>query len=261
MKEVFTLREWPFWIGLLGSFGHLAWLTIMVTMLFRSDGPFPPNSSPIVKGILGAIAIILPSLFLAASIWVLLAFYRESITLEDTLVHFTGVLFDSTIPLTDVSRARWRWSRHPSLKLRSPKGTETIWFGNFRGDEPRRLILYFRERVSPSVQEGWTEEFLHYGNEVEKKESPAEVDRRFRSDIKQLWIATAYAIPVVFILCGGFLAFITWFAERNGVMEIPSWTGSLALDYTLLGSAVLAVFPVVFSFLLFMGKRICGTGL
>ena len=171
-------------------------------------------------------------------------------------MHFAGVLSHRTINVAEVSRARWRWSRHPSLKLYSPRGTQTIWFENFRGDQQQRLIHFFRERIRQEVQEGWNGDIERYAAEIETMESPAGAERVFRNTMRQVWRAAAFAAPVICLVFVGFFAFITWFAESRGVAEIPSWSGSAILDYAIVGAVVLVGAPVGLSLLFLMAHWI-----
>ena len=157
MKEIFTLRRFYFRVGLICALAFLTWLAISVLFMLGADDFFQPDEKA-AGIILATLALLVPGSFLAMSIWVLLAYYRESITLENGVVHLSGVLFTRTL-LSDGTRAFWRWGPHPSLKLYSPTGNATIWFENFRGDQQKQLIYYFREWISLGVQDGWNEEF------------------------------------------------------------------------------------------------------
>lgn len=217
MKEVFTLRRFYLRAGLLSLAFYLMMLVAALLDMFFEAA---------VDWFIDLMFVGLPSFMAAQSMLLVFAYFRESVTLDDGEVHITHVLGGRTITPPEVLRARWRLER-PSLNLYLRDGREVLRFNNFRPDHRRRLINYFREHLSPQVQEGWSEALEHYAANVEMKESAGEYDKVYRALFRGLWKAV-FVGPVVGVACGLVLHF---YAAHLGLTDLPTWTGSLLLDW------------------------------
>lgn len=220
MNEVFITRRAHLRVGLIS----LAFFSSMVVLSVLAAYDSPVNRKiPVALSVGG-----FWSCWAGLSVWVVLAYFKESVTLGDADVHFTHVFGERTIVLVEILRGSWRlrYSRL-SLKLFLRDGKEVLQFENFRPDQQRRLIDYFHERVSLQVQEGWSEEVQRYASEVEvqERQSVAELDKFLWS----LWRPALFAGSIG-VFSGGLLLYL-WALKWGVVGFLPSWSGSFLLDW------------------------------
>ena len=108
--------------------------------------------------------------FIGLSVWLILAYRRESITTEEARIVATGMLSERVTPLGQITRALWvptgRGCKQPrgpyKITLTTPSGRLRIWFRNFHFTESKRLVAYLRSRIDATVQEGWHPSFDEY---------------------------------------------------------------------------------------------------
>lgn len=220
MKELFTTRRAHLRVGLLS----LAFFSSMVVLSVLAAYDAPVNRKiPIALSVGG-----FWSFWVVLSVWTVVAYFKESVTLSDAEVRLTHVFGERTIVLTEILRACWkmRYSRL-SLKLVLRDGREMIHFENYRPDQQRQLIEYFRNRVSLQLQEGWSEELQRYASELEarERESAAELE-------KFLW--SLWRPAVIAGLIGGVapgLLLYLWALKLDVAALLPSWSGSFLLDW------------------------------
>lgn len=220
MNESFTTRRAHFRFGLLSLV--LFSLVLAFSVLAAFDAPV--NRKIPTALIVGGFW----SCWVGLSFWVVLAYFKESLTLGDADVHVTCVLGERTIVIAEIRRACWklRYSR-PSLKLFLHDAREVISFEKYRPDQQRRLIEYFRERISLQVQEGWSEGLQRYASEVgvRASESMAELD-------KLLWSLWRPAVIAASIAGVAFGLLLNLYAMKWGVADLlPNWSGSFLLDW------------------------------
>jgi hypothetical protein len=169
--------------------------------------------------------------FIGLSAWLLLAYRRGSVVLDDGDVTVTGVWIDRTIRLSDVTRAQWRTSPAP-LRLILRTGKRSVRFDEYRLDRRRDLARYFCDRIDPGLQAGWDEEWEHYAGPEDVNRSIREHETTFRKILPMLSLG-----PILGLGCGLVLGFV-----GSG---LPTWTGSTSLDWSARGalaSLVLASF-------------------
>ena len=96
-------------------------------------------------------------LFASLSCWLLLAYWREELKINDRQVTQQGVIGRKEIDLHNITAARWRLVPRPggSLVLRSLAERMTIYLGNFEPMERLWLIRFFRNGLPMPVQEDW----------------------------------------------------------------------------------------------------------
>jgi hypothetical protein len=224
MPEVFTQQRPNFYLGLCLSALFVFFLTFhLVGTCCYYDGP-PGNWIYLLLS-----GVLLYSAMLAVSVWLLLAYFRESICLEGDQVRFAHVVRRWTVTLSEVTRVRWR--RNPlSLKLSWQGGSDVVRFGEFRPAQRQRLLRYFREHLRPEVQEGWGESLEGYDALAQARQTAEETDRVFRR-----WWRWVLVGGVTGLGCG--LALLLY-AGRMGV-GAPTWTGSVLLDWA--GGGVLVI--------------------
>jgi len=165
------------------------------------------------------------SCWIIAAIWNLLDFFCHSITLSDDGVHLKGVFGERTILLAHLDRVRW----YPffSLKVFSKAGNRVIWLGNYRREDRKQLIRYFRECLPLEHQEGWRDIIeleRQYRSEIES----------FRKVLPKLLTMAFVAGPVVGLAGGLFLQAFS----RSMNATASTWTGSVVLDWVPLGFCV-----------------------
>ena len=97
MKEVFTLRRFYLYTGLLCSLFFLAMLVFNIVTMFYMDDDCPPRGRLFM-----ALSVLVFSSFLAMSVWLILAYYRESIT--STLALCISLVCFSTEPSPPMER-------------------------------------------------------------------------------------------------------------------------------------------------------------
>jgi hypothetical protein len=87
--------------------------------------------------------------------WILLAYWRESLTIANGSVRQQGVVRQRELQLKDVNQAEWRLVKGGGLKLRTSSETISIYFDNFEPAERLWLIRHFRDSLSDGIQENW----------------------------------------------------------------------------------------------------------
>ncbi len=240
MKAVFTPRRMYLRLGL---FSFCLCLTALVASVLGMYVDCPPD-----RRLFGILFLGVGYGFMAAlGGWMVLAYFRETVAVDGEEVRVTYVLGRRSFRIGEVTRARWRKSpRSARLQLLSPEGKVVLWLDNFRADRRVRLIHFLRERLSPGIQEGWGEEWERYMAAVVQAESVEERDKF----LKSLWRIVAVS-PVIGLGCGLAL----WsYAAQVGVTELPTWSGSVLLDWA--GIGILAVV----GFMLFLSGMAWLTG-
>ncbi len=120
-------------------------------------------------------------LFMAMlAFWMLLAYWREALTIRGDRLAFRGVFRRTEFNLRDIAEGRWRTRpvggslvlrTEPKLRLnerclgighylgrgvgRPRESKLTLNFGNYATDESESLVRHFRAVLEPDVQSGW----------------------------------------------------------------------------------------------------------
>ena len=87
------------------------------------------------------------------SVWILLAYYRESLCIQDGIVVQKGLFRTKSIHLSELNDVRWR--TRGAIILRSRSGRITIYLGNFEPEQIQRLIRLLHLSVPNATQWGW----------------------------------------------------------------------------------------------------------
>lgn len=220
MREVFTLQRQYLRMG-------LSFLPFFSGMLVFSEwGTFADSRLVWLSIFSGVVWTVMSGL----AVWMVFAYYRESVALDGEEVHLTGVFRRLSFSAANVHRARWR--RPPSLKLWTTAGRAVIHFDNFRPARRGLLMRHFHDWLPAEVQEGWDDKLERYAAEVADREI-AEF-RRLRRFIRRgvLWIGLiGMALGAA---CGLDLAL---YAASKGVV-VPTLSGYLAVDWSAVGLVV-----------------------
>lgn len=90
------------------------------------------------------------------SLWVLIACWRESLTMHDEQIVQKGILSTKEFKLNDFTEAHWRAIPvGGSIVLKAATGKMKIYFHNFEREQSLSLIRYFRGKLPQSIQHGW----------------------------------------------------------------------------------------------------------
>ncbi len=94
-------------------------------------------------------------LFMAGlTIWTLVAYQREQLTIRNDQVAFRGVFTHKEICLRDVTDARWS-TLGSKLALRTDSARCTIEFGKYEYAESEWIAHHIHSVLRPEVQSGW----------------------------------------------------------------------------------------------------------
>ncbi len=97
----FRLRRWYRNLGLGGVIGYAAWAVI--------DAIVVATDTKIVDRVAAAALLVgVPVFMTGVSVWLLLAYLRETLTIRGTRIISRGVIRTREIDLTQVTDARWR---------------------------------------------------------------------------------------------------------------------------------------------------------
>ncbi|QDT43708.1 hypothetical protein Pan241w_38100 [Gimesia alba] len=160
------------------------------------------------------------SFWAGGSLWMLLAYKYESLTIREETVIQQGVLFSKELDLSRIKQVRWKLIQGGGITLLSLTDKMKIYLDNFEREERLWLIHYFQHRLSESVQEGW-ELFCHriavplqeYNPDVVQTPAPDEVLlTRKRWD----W----YLIPTILIFTVG-ATLATWKFQLPNLLVGP----------------------------------------
>jgi hypothetical protein len=221
MKEVFTPRRMYLRLGM---FSLCLFSTLLIASVIGMYIDCPPDRR--LYGML--FAGVSWGVMAGLAAWMVLAYYRESLNLDDEEVRVTYILGQRSFRIGDVTRARWRLvPRSLTLKLFLPDGNAVLWLHGYPAEARVRLMHYLHDRLSPLVQEGWDERMDRYTGNIVQTESAEKQNKILRTLWR--WVPVG---PTVGLGCG---AALNLYANVQGVTEIPTWTGSVLLDWIGIG--------------------------
>jgi hypothetical protein len=227
MNAKFTPRRKYFRIG-------ASLLPVFLGMLLFSVVGMYFDAPPDRRWLAVVLVAVIWGCMVALSAYLILAYRKEATILNDSAVRFVRILTDQTILLTDVRRARWYCYGRPwRLKLVAQNCKRTIWFDNFYPDQTAQIVRYFRERLDPSVQEGWDDSLARSRLTCTR----AELRSGALAYLRRLSVKVAVLGPILGLLCGVVLYLIALRME----VPAPTWSGSVFLDWTLYGLLTSAV--------------------
>ena len=151
-------RPRRFYLGLsvaCGVFFVAIGVTSTLAAYTNADGSF--SHSPLLSPVQFAwIFGVFWSGWTLASIWNIVAYFRERLFLTSRSIRQVGVLRTRAIEIKDATRLKWRnWPAGGSIVVRTSSESVKIYFGNFTAIEREELIYFFREAVAYEIQENW----------------------------------------------------------------------------------------------------------
>jgi hypothetical protein len=148
-ERVFRIRKGYRLLGITGLLVSVAILVMGVVGMWRE---LPPD-----RRLLGiAVVVVGWGFFCALSIWILLAYWRETLTLRASRVIQQGVIASRECDLAEVHDLRWApTSKGGRVVLRTPRTKIGIWLENFEIEDRLSIIEYLRRYVPKDVQHGW----------------------------------------------------------------------------------------------------------
>jgi hypothetical protein len=152
MNATFRLRRSYLVLGVLCTLFFAAMAVVSVLGIYF-EAPPERRAAALAVG-LGMAAFWLA--FMGLGVWVLLAYWRERLTLRDGEVDWVRVIRRKRMRASEIVSARWRCGQKGgSLVLRTTSTKLPIYFSNYEAEEQRQLIRFFREAVSPPLQQDW----------------------------------------------------------------------------------------------------------
>ncbi len=147
MDEVFRLKKSIRNVGLACLPCFLAWGSLMLWV--GLDAPHAPNRLLLAVGLAGV-----PFGMAGLSVYVLVAYRKETLTIREDRVTFRGVFGRKEIDLDAVTRVRW-FVLGDRIVLRTDSAQLSIFLGNYEPEDRSRIIAHLRTVLRPEVQDGW----------------------------------------------------------------------------------------------------------
>jgi hypothetical protein len=146
--------------------------------------------------------------------------------------------FSRQFDLSDVTAAQWQFfgrMRRPRLLVTTPLGFIPFDFRIHRSPDARQMIRYFRNGLSPQIQEGWDSEWDSLAVSLDTS-LPAPLPW------SKLLLACLLAGVGAGLICGLIATFML------SSLDSPySWSGSHFVDWTVYGIALSLVFSIPLS--------------
>jgi cation transport ATPase len=125
-----------------------------IVALADAERPVDDLSWLAVPGIV--FVVVIPGFFILLSCYLLFAYFRHSLTIEGGRVLSVGMVRSTCLELDTVLDARWRrYGGYGRLGLRTASEKLAIDFGDYRPEQARELIRFFRHRLPQDIQQGW----------------------------------------------------------------------------------------------------------
>ncbi len=151
------------------------------------------------------------------SLWLLLSYYRERLSIRNEGVTYRGIL--RTISIDFAELVELRWKPRGVAVLRSPGKRIAIGISNYATEQQKIIIRSLRRAVPASMQKGW-DRFcyvfaMHYWDCPEKQNlSPAEIQRaRHRCDL--------FYVSVILLMTGLGVGF-SWYLSQARWLLFPT---------------------------------------
>lgn len=142
MNEVFRLQKSHRNLAIVGLF-FFSGMMAMSVYLAATEG----------NVLLGIVFGGFWSFWIGLSVWLLLAYYRESLTIQDGTVVQRGVLHTKSMKLSELVDVQWKSVR--AVVLRSRSGKATIHLDNFTPEQRLEIIRWLHGATPLSIQRGW----------------------------------------------------------------------------------------------------------
>jgi len=115
--------------------------------------------------------------FTLLGLWLILAYFKERLTLTGETICQVGVIRTKSMPFDAVQELTWRL--HPqggSCILTSMDTKIKLEFGNFTRDDRTELIICLRQRVAVDLQSNWDsfhEQYIAHSPDRSQKQQAA----------------------------------------------------------------------------------------
>lgn len=93
--------------------------------------------------------------FASISLWMVLSYYFDSLTIQGSKVIEQGVLLRKELDLERIRMLRWIASPSGVIKLKSLTEKTTIYLENFPLEDRLSIVEYLRAQIPEPDQEGW----------------------------------------------------------------------------------------------------------
>jgi hypothetical protein len=169
MNETFRPKRSLFYLGLIG-FVFFSLADVLSIAVAVSEAR--PDRRVLAAMFFGACW----TPFVLLSLYLLIASLRERLSILGSTVESEGVLTRKRIALDEVTDARWRrYGKAGRLVLRSAWTKVAIDFDTYETPDRRRLILFLREMLPTTIQQGWDTYWTQYWSTFDEPE-PAMTD-------------------------------------------------------------------------------------
>ncbi|QDT96822.1 hypothetical protein [Gimesia aquarii] len=112
--------------------------------------------APPDRRLYGAVFMLILFSFLSiASLWMILAYKYESLTIQHKTIIHQGMILKKAIDLSNVKQVHWKLGNKGGITLKSLTDNISINLDNFEHDEQLWLIRYFQSTLPESVQQNW----------------------------------------------------------------------------------------------------------
>lgn len=204
MDTTFRMRRYYRNVGAATMPLFLAWAGLAALAMLPNR---PERLRPEAVGLTVGVPLAMAGL----SLWLLVAYWREQLTVRGGRILYRGITRRREIDLGDVKDARWGIQSHGgSVVLRGARNRLTIHLGHYEDGDRDEIVNHLRSWLQPEVQSGW--ELFEYKiapgrrPSVPRKPGPDEVlVRRDRWD--------RYFAPTVVVM--GLAGLVAWYVTRG----------------------------------------------
>ena len=133
----------------------------------------------------------------------LLAYYRQSISIQEETIIQTGIFRQRKIAFTEMAGVRWRlFPAGGSVVLRSSTEKIKIHFDNFEAQQKHPLILSLRRSLPQSIQQNWEPFCLRLALPLLKHGPDAPLQKNEVLITRRYWDRFFLIVTLVLIVCG-----------------------------------------------------------
>ncbi len=150
-RDGYRPRRYYLIVGIIGvTFCSTMAIFSVVAAYWNVDGSFGrPLLAAIILGTFW-------SVMLLASVWVILAYFREHLVLDGTEITQQGILRSKSLRIADATEIKWRRSpQGGSIVICTATHKIKIYFDNFTRTQQDELVSFFRGIFASEIQQGW----------------------------------------------------------------------------------------------------------
>lgn len=159
--ESFRLRRSVFYQGAVCAVFFVV-AVILYSCLFFLDNPAQQGfNSAHAAAILGGVGVALFGFMLLLSLYMIMAYYVERVTVDGSTICVRSVFQDRRFDRSEIQTVRWKiWPNGGAIRLRVFGRVTRLDLHGFARDDRLRIIRIVRALVPAANQEGW-EMFCH----------------------------------------------------------------------------------------------------